>query len=448
MKRLLGLLLVGAGAGGCGGDVCDRCTEGVNCTEVFHVPRDYALDEAAAAATPGSCIALAAGTHGEVTLTSGVSLLGADAAEVTVGSVTVEPGSATMLRGLHVAGVVKLRADAREVHMERLLVTGSRNGVQAESGASFTLLASELRGVPDNAVLAVDAARITIRDTRIVDSGGPGLWAQCSAGCGCPAPPQVELARVELRNNHTVGVALHAVQADFEDVLIAEATAGALTQYGGGLSVAACSDLSARGLTVDGADTFGVLVDNSTAKLGFGDDDKGIIIINNKVGGIWLQNIDSSVTVENATVTGNGVSGINVGASSKGIIIINNKVGATAAQITAALGYTSGQPSPVGAISIGDGLIWSEGAEVHIDGLTLSGNARNSFLIDGPVPAGSTIQNVTLDSGDEQKGIVQQRVTLMSDIPETTNAPQVEPTDTAPYAVPVSPAPPQAIAAE
>jgi hypothetical protein len=447
MKRWTTMLLLLVCLGGCDGEErCgERCTEGVSCAEVRDVPSDFSLEEAAATAAPGTCIALAPGTYGEVTLSAGVRLLGAGASEVTVGSVTIEAGANAQLRGLHVAGVVKVRPDAVDVLMDRLLVTGSKNGVQAERGSSFTLQASELVGVPDNGILALDAASLTVRDTRIVGSGGPGIWVQCSDGCECETPPSVDLARVELRSNHLVGVAFHGVSARLEDVLVAETLAAGF-EYGGGVTAAACSDLTARALTVDGMDSFGVLVSGSSATLGSSDDDKGIIIVNNKGGGVWLQDIASSVTMENATLTGNLVAGLDIGAGSKGIIIVNNHVGSTALAPTPALQFVDGAWVAVANETIGDGIIWGDGAQVAIDGLTVGGSGRNSILIDGPVAAGSALANVTLESGDELKGILQQRAGQASEAPSIDNAPAPMQTLASPHALPQAPLPPQALA--
>jgi hypothetical protein len=443
-------LLLGVGVqvlAGCSDDRCgDECTEGLACAEVIDVPADKSLDAAAAEAAAGTCIALAPGSYGEVTLPGGAILTGGDAADTTVGSVTLLAGAASVVRGVHVAGVVKVRADAVDVRLERLLVTGSKNGVQAEAGASFTLVDSELRDVPENAVLIVDAARARIERTSIVNSGGPGIWAQCSAGCACASPPVLELAGVTLSDNAFVALSLHGVNASLAGVTITHPRAAGF-QYGGGVAAAACSTVNAQGLTVDGAESFGLLMDSASGHLGGMGDENGIIIINNRGGGVWFQKVVDPLTLENATLSDNAVSGIDIGGGSRGIIIINNRVGGTASASFQAIGYigAAGTPAPVGLQTIGDGLIWGEDAEVQIDGLTLSGSGRNAFLIDGAVASGSTVANVVLEAGDDAKGIVQQRASGAAEGPETTNAPDVQQSTEALHDVPVAPQPPEAI---
>ena len=64
-----------------------------------------------------------------------------------------------------------------------------------------------------------------------------------------------------------------------------------------------------------------------------------------------------------------------------------------------------------GPADVGDGILWHEGAFASFTNLTLDGNARSSVLIDGEVATGSAFANVTLQGGDEGKGIVQQSFT-------------------------------------
>jgi hypothetical protein len=55
---------------------------------------------------------------------------------------------------------------------------------------------------------------------------------------------------------------------------------------------------------------------------------------------------------------------------------------------------------------VGHGIAWLDGSEVTVTGVTLSGNARASVLIDGE--ATGSLSDLTLTGGDEQKGVVQQ----------------------------------------
>jgi hypothetical protein len=57
---------------------------------------------------------------------------------------------------------------------------------------------------------------------------------------------------------------------------------------------------------------------------------------------------------------------------------------------------------------------------VSVDGLTLSGNARHSLLIDGDVTG--SLRNVSLENGDESLGIVQQRSSVAPSVDGNTPA--------------------------
>jgi len=255
--------------GGCGDDVYgDECTAGVSCNEVYDVPADYELGEAASQASAGDCIALAPGSYGEVTLNGGVSLLGPSAPEVTVGTVTVLAGADPVVRHLTVAGVVKLRPQVSDARLDSLHVTGSKNGVQAEEGASFTLVDSTLAGIPENAILTVDAARISVARTTIRDGGGPGIWVQCGQGCDCTSPTQVDLNDVSIDSATYVGVSLLGATATLEAVDIVGTHDEGYTGNGGGLSVSGCSTItSGEGLTIEDSSGFGMLVDGATVDM-------------------------------------------------------------------------------------------------------------------------------------------------------------------------------------
>ncbi|HLM74042.1 MAG TPA: hypothetical protein VK459_15155, partial [Polyangiaceae bacterium] len=79
----------------------------------------------------------------------------------------------------------------------------------------------------------------------------------------------------------------------------------------------------------------------------------------------------------------------------------------------------------------------------QIDGVRLGGNARSSVLIDGAAADGSSISNLTLEGGDELKGVVQQNVQAGAGTPTVgAGAPSIMSTATELFAVPVAPAVP------
>lgn len=441
-------LVAAVALAGCGGETCgDACTRGLSCTAVVDASDDEELAEAVGEATRGTCIALAAGTYGEVTLPAGVSLLGADSAKTTVGTVTIPAGSGALVRGLHVAGVVKLEPDAVDVRLERLLVTGSKNGIQADARASFTVADSVLSGVPEVSVLAIDSARVTVQRTTIENGAGPGVWVQCSAGCDCATPPVVELDTVTVRRAAHGGVVLVGSSATLTGVSIVDTQAGADFQGGGGLSASECSHLAAKALTVGGSLGYGVLLDGASADLGGGGDEVGIIIVNSRGGGLYVQNTGDGqpVSIANTTLTGNSAVGLHLASETTGIIIVNSKIEKTQLASVPAEGWVGANKAPIGSADVGDGLIWGFGAAAQIDGLELSDNARNAALIDGPVGAGSSIANVTLGGTDAAKGIEQQHVSSPAEAPSTSNAPAIAQSAASPDATPVPPAGPNAI---
>jgi len=110
-----------------------------------------------------------------------------------------------------------------------------------------------------------------------------------------------------------------------------------------------------------------------------------------------------------AAIEDNGGLGICVGGFSAHVSIQDSSISRT---------HTILVPlAPAGSAEIGDGIEWTAGSEVRIDGLTLRSSERQSILIDGPVPASSRIDNLVLAGGDEDKGIVQQKVLNSSDAP-------------------------------
>ena len=81
-------------------------------------------------------------------------------------------------------------------------------------------------------------------------------------------------------------------------------------------------------------------------------------------------------------------------------------------------------------------------ARLQIDGLSVSGSARQSILIDGPVASGSSVAHVTLAGGDEKKGIVEQNFSGGTAPAVGAGAPQVTQSAGMVDAIPLGPATP------
>jgi hypothetical protein len=96
--------------------------------------------------------------------------------------------------------------------------------------------------------------------------------------------------------------------------------------------------------------------------------------------------------------------------------------------------------------SVGDGLDWFGASYLMVEGVTVSNSARASVLIDGAVAAGSTIQSLALGGGDEQKGILQQNVTVDDTSPSVgTGVPSVRTSASEEFAIATPPAVPPGI---
>lgn len=427
----------GACAGAPSEPVCgdDACTEGVECTTTVNVEDGAGLAEAASGAEAGSCIVLGPGSYPAVTVPGGVSLLGRGAEFVTVEGIAVEGGTKTVVRGLRVtAGGVTL--DGTEgAKVESVLVEGSGgSGIVLTNGASASVLRSTISGVAGYGVDALGAGSLTISDSVIEGSGGPGVWVECEAGCECAEKPVVFLTRTVVLSASYMGVALSGVLGALTDVRIS-GTKPLNFQYGGGLSVAACSNVSGAALTVEDNADFGVLVHASSAALGQSGDGLGVAVTGN-LRGIWAQSISGpegqTVHLENADVSNNRGVGVGFGGETVGFIICKSKIDGTALQ---------SMPVDVGGSEdVGDGILWTEGSQAVLEEVTVSHSARASVLIDGEVGSGSVLKNVTLLGGDAQKGIVQQSLPAGGVEPDAQgNVPVVQVTSSQTFAVALPP---------
>ena len=207
-----------------------------------------------------------------------------------------------------------------------------------------------------------------------------------------------------VRDNHIAGIALFGAKATIQGADILKTVPGDKFHFGllgGGLSIAGCSDVGAKGLRVHDSKSFGVLVDNSKARLGEENVENGDVEIHRNVIGLSVQNVKESFTLVNAQLDQNQGFGIGLSGGSQGIIICKTGVTRTQSKFLPTVG--------AGAKDVGDGLVWADKSSAMIADLTLSGNALASVLIDGE--ASGMLSNVTLSDGDEALGIVQQHFT-------------------------------------
>ncbi len=383
----------------------DSCTDGVDCSEVMTATDQASLNAALSAPAVGTCIALAPGSYEKVTLPSGVSLLGKSAESVQVKGVVVAAGEEAVVRGVTVEEngvVVEAGATAR---LEAVRVTGATSvGIQVSNGAQVTLIQSSIEGGAAGGMTVADGGSLMVENSIVEANAGPGLWSACSTDCDCTEKPEVILKTSIVRNNHVGGVVLFATVALLTEVNIQGTLVGDDVGFGlggGGLSAATCSNLTANKLNVFQNQSYGILIDDSAAMLGDPGADPNIFIRENKIG-VWAQHISQSesqtVTLDGATLEDNAGVGVGVDGDAVGLIICR----------TAVIGTVMDNQlvEAGGSQQVGDGLLWLGGSEIVIDGLELSGNARASVVIDGE--ATGSMKNVTLNEGDEEKGIVQQ----------------------------------------
>jgi hypothetical protein len=143
--------------------------------------------------------------------------------------------------------------------------------------------------------------------------------------------------------------------------------------------------------------------------------------VSNNLRGIWGQHISQTVSetliVEGATVTNNTGIGLGIDDTSLGVTVTSCVVRDTS---MVALPVLVGGVS-AGAENVGDGVNWFGASQMAVDGLTVSGSARASLLIDGPVAPNSSLAHVTLEGNDLNFGILQQN------LPPSGTQPQLGP---------------------
>ncbi len=421
----------------------DSCTEGVDCADVISASDDASLSAALSSAGAGTCVALAPGSYGAVSLPGGARLLGRSAADVQVKAITVAAGKGSLVRGLSVgAGGVKL-APGANLQVEAVRVAGATGpGISAPSDAVVTVRSSVIGGGAGSGLAAGDGGTITVEDSILEDNEGPGLVAACSADCDCPSPPDLVLRRTIVRANHVGGVVLFGAHALLESVDIQGTLVGddvAFGLGGGGLSAASCSDVTAKDLHVFNNRAYGILLDDSSATIGDPGTPLGIQISGNEIG-VWAQHISQShpqtVRLDGLDVKSNAGVGIGTSGDAVGLIICKSAIADTSLADVLVEGG--------GEQQVGDGLLWLGGSEIAVDDLSLSGNARASVVIDGE--ATGSLTNVTLSGGDEAKGVVQQKYAGGAQPQVGAGAPAITTSADGLFAIPLPPSlPPKSL---
>ena len=413
----------------------DACTDGVECAETVTAGDDSALASALTGAAAGTCIALAPGSYGAVTLPAGVRLLGKSADSVSVESITLGPGNGGVVRGVSVgAGGIVVQGKGATIESVRVL-GAEMAGIDVANEAAVTVRGSTIEGGSRYGITAADGATVTVENTLVEGNDGPGVWAACSADCDCAAPPDLVMKSSIVRDNHVGGIVLFGSMMLLEAVDVTGTLVGDDFAYGlggGGVSVAGCSRLTARDLHVFDSQSYGLLIDDSNATVGDPTGATSIEVSGNAIG-VWAQHISQSapqtVTLDGLTVDDNAGVGIGAAGDSVGLIICKTAVTRTKMSDL----YVAGG----GSQQVGDGLLWLDGSEITIDSLSLGGSARASVVIDGE--ATGAMSNITLSDGDEAKGIVQQGYSGGAQPTTDEGAPPITTSPDALFAIPEAP---------
>ena len=420
----------------CDADVCTP--EGVECTSTIEVDTVDELVAALDSASPGTCVALLPGSYRvPVIVPAGVNVVGKGAGYVEVDSVEFT-GGVSVMSGVTVTGGVIVAEGVQDVRIESVLITGAPGiGLELKPGAAAKLFRCEIIGSVGDGVFA-ESAYLSMDQTLVSQSGGAGIWSQCQVGCGCVGTLDLTVSRVELSTG--MGVTMIGSKGSWDEVEVLDTAAG-LGGSSGGLGITACGDLKAKRLQVRddtlSALAYGLLIDGGNADIGGNVATEGFVV-QGTMGGVWVMNLDETklqqVRLAYGLIQSNRGVGIGLSGETKGYVIDWTIVKGT---------QLANMMTPDGPADVGDGILWHEGAFASFSNLTLDGNARSSVLIDGEVAAGSAFANVTLQGGDEGKGIVQQSFTggvmpaVPSGVPFTQQATQlhsVPPPPTAPVA--------------
>ncbi len=416
--------------------LCDggNCTDGGACSKVILVASSGDLGQVAGAKS-GECISLAAGDYPAIDLNEGVSLFGVGAATTSVKGLVAKGGS-VRIGGITVgASGMSIKAGTAAIDSVRVQLDGkakSPSGITLEAAAAATVSRSEIIGAGTYGISAIGAAAVTVQKTIIRDGAGPAVWASCGGTkCACKNPPvQVVISDSKFDQNALVGLSLVNAKATLTNVDVTHTKVGPDFKAGGGLSISGCSDVTGTSVHVIDSKDFGVLIDDSSAQLtGF--------LIDTNLRGMWVQNVGKSVATatvsfKSSDLRNNSGVAFGVAAGSRGVDL--SGIGIDHTLLKALPVLVNGQ---AGMNNVGDGVTWSGVSQMNVDGLNISNSARASMLIDGNVFTGSTLANVVLSQGDENKGIEQQNLKMNPVSPAIkNNAPNLKTSATEKFSVP------------
>lgn len=368
---------------------------GVTCGTTHDVAGPGALDAAVNAAVSGDCIVLSPASYGSITLPDGVSLFSSHPDETTIAGLYAggDATSSVTIRGLQVTGGgVVLRGGEVTIDAVRIL-DAPGIAIDIESGRA-TITRSEVYRAAGLGIDAAGAVGLTIEGSKIGENQTGGIWVAGADTCNDEAARvDLDISDSLLDGNLYVAAALFGAVGRIDNVRIQNGTPAAFIG-GGGLSVAACSAITAGRLAVIDNDDWGVLIDDSDFSLDGG-------TIDRNVRGIWVQNTVSTgverVSILNTKLTANLAVGFGITEGSTGVYAENLTIADTAAlSIPVEVDGVSAS-----AEEVGEGITWAGFSQARLTDVTISNSAVKPMTITEEVGTGSIITRMSVDGGME-----------------------------------------------
>jgi parallel beta-helix repeat protein len=413
-------------------EICsgDYCTEGASCAKVLHVRAGASaggdgssgkplatLAAAAAVATSGDCVAIAAGAYAPALFKGGVSLLGKGAQHVTVSSkkawvpaIELSAGKGGLVRGLTLAGDgrgLEVR-DVSGLRVEQVKVDRTwEAGIDARRCSGLVLKdvhVNEVRGVQGGAygigLLIADKSRVAVTTTLVEQCQGPGIFAseasvrvrdsavlgsgrlglaiECSTATTCKTALASTVDDSLLDKNRLAGLWIKAgkVTARGNEISGTTGWSGAVARA---VEAQGGAQIALEKNKIHENTYLGILLDGSTGTL------TANTVEGNDERGIWAQNCaGGSLLLDGNTVSGNKLAGIGA-TGCAGLTVKGGKISGTREMAVADSGG--------GVAKVSDGLQLLEASDVVVDGVTVETNKRVGVVIDN---ARATVKNTTI----------------------------------------------------
>lgn len=347
--------------------ICEgaKCTDGASCARVLAVDSAGALDAIAATAVAGDCLVLLPGSYGALSVAGGVHVLGRGQTAVTLKSLRLTGGGASLVRGVSI----------------------ERGGIVSER-VSLDVDRVAVRGAAERAIDVTDAD-LVVRETTVDGGDSGGVVSRCNGACAPGKRPRVSLRQTWLHDQRRLGVLVRSVDADVSHVVI-ERTKSSSFLFGRGVEVAARSTIQARMVRIKDSEDAAIAVFDSAGTLGPG------LEILHPSRGVHFQGLpEGGVVLDGFLIEDASAVAVSIGASSRGVTVRNGRIARTKMMMV---------PVDVGGMeNVGDGVAWGEGAQAVIEpSLRIETSARRPAVL--KVSAEGRFA-ATLGGGDERVGV-------------------------------------------